>query len=54
MKFARDLSPNMVFDMNVNYECFVRRVLNHDFVDDVLMSRQQSREISGRYNCALS
>ena len=33
---------------------FVTRVLNHDFVDDLLMSREESREVSSRRSCALT
>ena len=40
--------------MSAKCQYYVRRVLNHDFVDDFLMSREESREVSGRPNCALS
>ena len=40
--------------MSARCQYYVRRVLNHDFVDDFLMSREESREVSGRPNCALS
>ena len=29
-------------------------MLNHDFVDDLLMSREENREVSGRPSCALT
>ena len=54
VKSARDRSPNMVFDMNAKCQYFVRRVLNHDFVDDLLMSREENREVSNRPSCALT
>jgi len=29
-------------------------VLNHDFVDDLLMNREENREVSNRPSCALT
>jgi hypothetical protein len=29
-------------------------VLNHDFVDDLLMNREENREVSSRPSCALT
>ena len=43
---------NVVSDMNAKCQYFVRAVLNHDFVDDLLMSREESREVSSRPSCA--
>ena len=43
---------NIVSDKNDKCQYFVRGVLNHDFVDDLLMSREQSLEVSSRPSCA--
>ena len=45
---------NIVSDMNAKCQYFVRGVLNHDFVDDLLMSREEIREVSSRPSCALT
>ena len=47
-------SRNIVSDMNAKCQYYFRGVLNHDFVDDFLMHREQSREVSGRSSCALT
>ena len=54
MKSEVRRSPNIVSDINAKCQYYVRRVLNHDFVDDFLMSREESREVSGRPSCALT
>ena len=54
MKSEVRRSPNIVSDMNDKCQYYVRRVLDHDFVDDLFMTREESREVSGRPNCALS
>ena len=43
---------NIVSDMSEKFQYFVRGVLNHDFVDDLLMSREESLEVSSRRSCA--
>ena len=43
---------NIVSDMNEKCQYFVRGVLNHDFVDDLLMSREEILEVSSRPSCA--
>ena len=43
---------NIVSDMNEKCQYFVRGVLNHDFVDDLLMSREKILEVSSRPSCA--
>jgi len=50
----RHRSRNIVSDMNAKCQYYVRRVLNHDFVDDFLMSREENREVSRRPSCALT
>ena len=45
---------NVVSDMSAKCQYFVRVVLNHDFVDDLLMSREENREVSSRRSCALT
>ena len=45
---------NIVSDMSAKCQYFVRSVLNHDFVDDLLMSREESREVNSRPSCALT
>ena len=45
---------NIVSDLSAKCEYFVRRVLNHDCVDDLLMSREENREVSSRPSCALT
>ena len=45
---------NIVSDLNAKCQYFVRRVLNHDCVDDLLMSREENREVSSRPSCALT
>ena len=45
---------NIVSDMNAKCQYFFRGVLNHDFVDDMLMSREEIREVSSRPSCALT
>ena len=43
---------NIVSDMNDKCQYFFRGVLNHDFVDDLLMSREEILEVSSRPSCA--
>jgi len=38
--------------MNAKCKYFVRDVLNRDFVDDLLVSREGIREVSNRPSCA--
>ena len=45
---------NIVSDMSAKCQYFIRRVFNHEFVDDLLMSREESREVSSRPSCALT
>ena len=45
---------NIVSDMSAKCQYFVRGVLNHNFVDDLLMSREETREVSSRPSCALT
>ena len=54
MKSEGRRSRNIVSDMSAKCEYYFRRVLNHDFVDDFLMSREETREVSGRPTCALT
>ena len=43
---------NMVSDMSETCQYFVRGILNHDVVDDLFMSREETLEVSSRPNCA--
>ena len=43
---------NIVSDMIAKCEYFVRGMLNHDFVDDLLMSREETVEVCSRPSCA--
>ena len=54
MKSEGRRSQNIVSDMNAKCQYYVRRVLNHDFVDDFLMIREESREVTRRPSCALT
>ena len=47
-------SRNIVSDMGAKCQYFFRGVLNHDFVDDLFMSREEIREVSSRPSCALT
>ena len=43
---------NIVSDMKKKWQYFVRSVLTHDFVDDLLVSREEILEVSSRPSCA--
>ena len=45
---------SIVSDLSAKCQYFVRHVLNHDFVDDLLVSREENREVSSRPSCALT
>ena len=54
MKSEVRRSPNIVSDMNAKCQYYVRPVLNHDFVNDLLMILEKNREVSSRPSCALT
>ena len=47
-------SRNIVSDMTAKCQYFFTLVLNRNFDDDSLMSRQKNQEVSSRPSCALT